>query len=135
MRVAMPPLPQYTFMAWCLVKHRHNFILTLPLSPSLTIRVQFPVVTSFSFSATTVSRPVLGHSVSYPMGNGYFSLGLSRWGREDDQSSLCSAEAENAWSYTSTHTHVFMSQCLVKHRNNFCGSKCSVLGLSATDFC
>jgi hypothetical protein len=22
MRGAMPPLPQYTFMAWCLVKHR-----------------------------------------------------------------------------------------------------------------
>jgi hypothetical protein len=22
---AIPPLPQYTFMAWCLVKHRDNF--------------------------------------------------------------------------------------------------------------
>jgi hypothetical protein len=27
---AIPPLPQYIFMAWCLVKHRDNF--TLPLS-------------------------------------------------------------------------------------------------------
>jgi hypothetical protein len=25
MRVAIPPLPQYVFMAWCLVKHRDNF--------------------------------------------------------------------------------------------------------------
>jgi hypothetical protein len=29
MRGAIPPLPQYVFMAWCLVKHRDNF--TLPL--------------------------------------------------------------------------------------------------------
>jgi hypothetical protein len=25
MRGAIPPLPQYVFMAWCLVKHRDNF--------------------------------------------------------------------------------------------------------------
>jgi hypothetical protein len=25
MRGALPPLPQYVFMAWCLVKHRDNF--------------------------------------------------------------------------------------------------------------
>jgi hypothetical protein len=24
---AIPPLPQYAFMAWCLVKHRDNFTL------------------------------------------------------------------------------------------------------------
>jgi hypothetical protein len=28
MRGAIPPLPQYVFMAWCLVKHRDNFTLT-----------------------------------------------------------------------------------------------------------
>jgi hypothetical protein len=27
---AIPPLPQYVFMAWCLVKHRDNFTFTLP---------------------------------------------------------------------------------------------------------
>jgi hypothetical protein len=27
---AMPPLPQYVFMAWCLVKHMDNFTFTLP---------------------------------------------------------------------------------------------------------
>jgi hypothetical protein len=26
---AIPPLPQYAFMAWCLVKHRDNFTFTL----------------------------------------------------------------------------------------------------------
>jgi hypothetical protein len=25
---AIPPLPQYVFMAWCLVKHRDNFNFT-----------------------------------------------------------------------------------------------------------
>jgi hypothetical protein len=29
MRGAITPLPQYVFMAWCLVKHRDNFIFTL----------------------------------------------------------------------------------------------------------
>jgi hypothetical protein len=30
---AIPPLPQYDFMAWCLVQHRDNFTFnfTLPL--------------------------------------------------------------------------------------------------------
>jgi hypothetical protein len=26
---AIPPLPQYVFMAWCLVKHRDNFTFYL----------------------------------------------------------------------------------------------------------
>jgi hypothetical protein len=28
MHGAIPPLPQYVFMAWCLVKHRDNFTFT-----------------------------------------------------------------------------------------------------------
>jgi hypothetical protein len=28
MRGPIPPLPQYVFMAWCLVKHRDNFTFT-----------------------------------------------------------------------------------------------------------
>jgi hypothetical protein len=33
MRGAIPPLSQYVFMAWCLVKHRDNF--TFPLTFTL----------------------------------------------------------------------------------------------------
>jgi hypothetical protein len=29
MRGAIPPLPQYVFMAWCLVEHRDNFTFYL----------------------------------------------------------------------------------------------------------
>jgi hypothetical protein len=32
MRGAIPPLPQYVFMAWCLVKHRDNFTFTFTLN-------------------------------------------------------------------------------------------------------
>jgi hypothetical protein len=28
MRGSIPPLPQYVFMEWCLVKHRDNFTFT-----------------------------------------------------------------------------------------------------------
>jgi len=31
MRGAILPLPQYVFMAWCLVKHGHNFTFTFIL--------------------------------------------------------------------------------------------------------
>jgi len=30
MRGYIPPLPQYVFLAWCLVKHRDNFAFTFP---------------------------------------------------------------------------------------------------------
>jgi hypothetical protein len=29
---AIPPLPEYVFMAWCLVKHRDNFTFTFTLT-------------------------------------------------------------------------------------------------------
>jgi hypothetical protein len=32
MRGAIPPIPQYAFMTWCLVKHRDSFTFTLPPS-------------------------------------------------------------------------------------------------------
>jgi hypothetical protein len=36
-----------------------------------------------------------------------------------DHSPPSSAEVKNAWRYTSTPQYVFMSWCLVKHRDNF----------------
>jgi hypothetical protein len=35
---AIPPLPQYAFMAWCLVKHRDNLPLPLPLHDILFLK-------------------------------------------------------------------------------------------------
>jgi len=37
MRGAMPPLSQYAFMAWYLVKHRDNFTLALALDGNILI--------------------------------------------------------------------------------------------------
>jgi hypothetical protein len=34
MRGAIPPLLQYAFMAWCLVKHKNNFTFTFYVSVS-----------------------------------------------------------------------------------------------------
>jgi hypothetical protein len=35
-RGAIPPIPQYVFMAWCLVKHRGNFTFTFILPPPMS---------------------------------------------------------------------------------------------------
>jgi hypothetical protein len=54
--------------------------------------------------------------------NGYggdLSVEVKRPGPEADHSSLSTAEAKNAWGYTSSHAHVFMAWCLVKHKDNF----------------
>jgi hypothetical protein len=78
MRGAMTPLPQCVFMAWCLVKHRDNFIFC-------------------------ASRTGLGPTQPpIQWAPGALSLGVKRPGREADHSPPSSAEAKNAWSYTST---------------------------------
>jgi hypothetical protein len=35
MHGAIPPLPQYVFKAWCLVKHRDNFTCTFTFTLTL----------------------------------------------------------------------------------------------------
>jgi hypothetical protein len=39
MRGAIPPLPLYVFMAWCLVKQRGNFTFTLPFTPCMYVEI------------------------------------------------------------------------------------------------
>jgi hypothetical protein len=43
MRRAIPPLPQYVFMAWCLIKHRDNFTFYGSGRLSFNIAVQATV--------------------------------------------------------------------------------------------
>jgi hypothetical protein len=38
MREAIPPFPQYVFMAWCLVKHRDNVTFYLYLTFMISVR-------------------------------------------------------------------------------------------------
>jgi hypothetical protein len=49
----------------------------------------------------------------------YCSLGVKRLERDADHSPQSSAKVTNVWSYTYTPQYVFMTWCLVKHRNNF----------------
>jgi hypothetical protein len=45
---------------------------------------------------------------------GALSLGIKRPGCEADHSFRSSAEAKNAWCYTSTPAHVFITWCVIK---------------------
>jgi len=38
MRDAILPLPQYDFMAWCLIKHRDNLNLSVPCSEKVAVK-------------------------------------------------------------------------------------------------
>jgi hypothetical protein len=44
MRGAIPPLPQYVFVAWCLVKHRDNFTFTFNIFLILDLPVLFKML-------------------------------------------------------------------------------------------
>jgi hypothetical protein len=121
---AIPPLPQYAFMAWCLVKAQGQLYLYLYLYLYLgwTISVlgfdSRLVLGIFLF--TTASRTAL-ESTQLPIQlvPGALSLGVKRPGREVDHSPPFSAEVKNAWNYNSTPQYVFMTWCFVKHRDNF----------------
>jgi hypothetical protein len=116
MHWAIPPLPQYVFMAWCLVKHRENFtFLTLLLfytvnsqcsSVCLETRLragrqgfnsrQAQWLDSFFAAA---SRPALGPTQPpIQWVQGALSPGVKRSGREVDHSPAPSDEVKNAWS-------------------------------------
>jgi hypothetical protein len=45
MRGTIPPLPQYVFMAWCLVKHRDKFTFYLYISSSSRPALTLPILT------------------------------------------------------------------------------------------
>jgi hypothetical protein len=71
MRGAILPLPQYAFMAWCLVKHRDNF--------------------TFTFNHR-VQTGCGAHQPTIQWIPGSLSLGVKRPGREADHSPPSSAE-------------------------------------------
>jgi hypothetical protein len=85
----------------------------------LATGLEFPVEAGI-FSLRHRVQPVCGaHPVSCPVGTGTPSPGVKRSDRKADHSSLSSAEVKNTWSYTSTHTYVFLAWYFVKHRDDF----------------
>jgi hypothetical protein len=93
MRGAIPPLHQYVFVTWCLVKHRGNFTLPFNCQPLLHNWERYGRVRALS-------------------------LGVKWSGREADHLPPSSAEV-NEWSYTSTPQYAFIAQFKKKHRDNF----------------
>jgi hypothetical protein len=79
---AIPPHPQYAFMAWCLVKHRDNFNESSDSSVGIALdyglddrgfRVRFPTGAGKFFLHHRVQNCSGTHPAFYPMGTrGYF---------------------------------------------------------------
>jgi hypothetical protein len=85
--------------------------------------VRFPGGGLGMFLFSTASRPTMG-PIQPPIqwvlgGGGALSPGIKWSGREADHSSPSSVEDKTAWSYTSTQQYIFMTWCLVKHRDKF----------------
>jgi hypothetical protein len=74
---------------------------------------------SIPFFATTYRQTHWGPPSSYATGTGVRSSEMKRTECEADLSPSSSAEVKNTWNYTSIPLHVFMSWCLIKHRDNF----------------
>jgi hypothetical protein len=61
MRESAPPRPQYVLMAWCLVKHRDNYlVITSPKGVSV-----IKILTGFSVVCREVERRIVGMEVNY----------------------------------------------------------------------
>jgi hypothetical protein len=109
MRGAIPPLHQYVFMVWCLVKHRDNFTFYLYSWAKVTqlsgIALGyglddegFDSQRELGIFLFDVSSPALGPTQPplqcVPGGGGSLSLGVKRPGREVDHSPSTSAEVK-----------------------------------------
>jgi hypothetical protein len=73
MRGALLPLPQYAFMAWCLVKHRGNFTFIVGIALGYGLddrgsRVRFPAGAGNFSLHHRVQNGSVAHPASYPMG-------------------------------------------------------------------
>jgi hypothetical protein len=87
--------PHYALIAWCSVKKSTGATLPLPLY----------------YCVQTGCR---AHQLPEAS-----SMGVKGPKREASKSPQSSAEFRNTWTYTSTPTHAFTEQCLVRHRDNF----------------
>jgi hypothetical protein len=70
MREAIPPLPQYVFMAWCLVKHRDNSTFTFYIIIIIII-IFFSTIGKYSVSEFNENCIII-HVTSLVKKNNYF---------------------------------------------------------------
>jgi hypothetical protein len=134
MRGAIPPLPQYDFVAWCSDKRKHRDNFTLPYLRSVIAQSAHRLnmgwtigVLGFDFRRglgiflfTIVSRTALEPTqppIQWVWG--VLSLGIKRPGREADHLPLSSVEVKNVWGYTSAPNTPPCRGAQLKHRDNF----------------
>jgi hypothetical protein len=114
---AIPPLPQYAFIAWYLVKHKDNFSLPYndPLGAGIAqwysagLQAGSPGVRVPAGAETfplhhCIETSAGSHPASPQMGTRCSFRRVKRPGLEADQSPPSSAEVKNAWNYTSIRT-------------------------------
>jgi hypothetical protein len=108
MRGAIPPLPQYAFIAWFSSKAQkieELFQLVTTHFSTQVIGCHFTELFNIILSLfSTPLRPsrLWGPLSSYPLGTGGFSPRLKRPRCEADHSPSPNTEIKNAWSHTST---------------------------------
>jgi hypothetical protein len=129
MHGSIPPLPQYPFRAWCIVKKAeeqpyiylyihlsiynnislyyksHDSSFSIALGYGLDdrgSRVRFPVGDGNFSLHHHVQNGSRAHPASYPMDTRGSFPGVEWPGHEADHSPPSSAKVKNAWSYTST---------------------------------
>jgi hypothetical protein len=80
MRGALPPLPPYLFMAWCLVKHRDNFTFTFIFKSGVAFSDMMSIYDHYYFCR--IQRPGvrvqwLAISIDFPFRLGHFKIANS----------------------------------------------------------
>jgi hypothetical protein len=79
--------------------------------------IKVNTTTGLQFPAEAIMRFFLWSTPSRVAGA--LTPRVKRPGSEVDHSPPCSAKVKNTWSYTSTSQYVFVTWCLLKHRDNF----------------
>jgi hypothetical protein len=68
MRGTLPPLPQYVFMAWCVVKHRDNFTFTFKLVCGYPLAHQSALLPTPGWGGLRAEKADLYTSLRYRVG-------------------------------------------------------------------
>jgi hypothetical protein len=122
------PLPQYIFMAWCLVKHRDSFTFYIYVIMKLVQRLDCSLdswgsipdksnagIISFLCHVPTGS----GVYPAFCLGIGVLSLMVQQLGHEGDNLPSTCAKVKNACGAISLLPQFILMWCLAKHRDSF----------------
>jgi hypothetical protein len=106
---AIPPLPKYAFMAWCLIKHRGNFTFTLPLLFLCSFSFFLPI----SFGFYLCEHGYYLHIISCV--HSLLNSATSCQDKTARSTDVCSTTTGSDSCFRQSKVQVKLSQCLSKH--------------------